>query len=107
MDTWFTTEPMVSDVLGLGLDVIGMVKQLRQRYCFNGKLYILPEWIRRNEYDRHSYGELFHLLCDGVQDMDLTTVLQGLVALFSDFCWESCVIQINWKFLKNRLITPR
>ena len=30
MDTWFTTEPMIASVLELGLDVIGMVKQLKQ-----------------------------------------------------------------------------
>ena len=32
MDTWFTTEPMIRSVLDTGLDVIGMVKQLKQRY---------------------------------------------------------------------------
>ena len=29
MDTWFTTEPMVKSILCRGLDVIGMVKQLK------------------------------------------------------------------------------
>ena len=43
MDTWFTTEPMIQSILELGLDVIGMVKQLKQRYYFNGKAYTLPE----------------------------------------------------------------
>ena len=32
MDTWFTTEPMIKSILSKGLDVIGMVKQLNQRY---------------------------------------------------------------------------
>ena len=32
MDTWFTTEPMIRSVMDTGLDVIGMVKQLKQRY---------------------------------------------------------------------------
>ena len=32
MDTWFTTEPMMRKILELGLDVIGMLKQLKQRY---------------------------------------------------------------------------
>ncbi len=32
MDTWFTTEPFIQKIKALGLDVIGMVKQLRQRY---------------------------------------------------------------------------
>lgn len=37
MDTWFTTEPMIHSILELGLDVIGMVKQLNQRYRFMAK----------------------------------------------------------------------
>ena len=188
MDTWFTTEPMIQSVMALGLNVIGMVKQLKQRYCFNGKEYTLPElqkfvryngesnifgslyvttkngisvkivfvrnrnkkseclyilstdtmvsdseivriygnrwsiecffktsksflklgtefqcrsynamishttivfvryilleWIRRNENDEHSYGELFFMFCDDIQDMDLTNALQSLMALF-------------------------
>lgn len=188
MDTWFTTEPMIQSILDLGLDVIGMVKQLKQRYYFNGKEYTLPElqkfvryngasnifgslyvttkngipvkivfvrnrnkkseylyilstdtmlsdseivriygnrwsiecffktsksllklgtefqcrsysamvshttivfvryilleWIRRNESDERSYGELFYMFCDDIQDMDLTNALQSLMALF-------------------------
>ena len=38
MDTWFTTEPFIQKINELGLDVIGMVKQLRQRYKYNGRL---------------------------------------------------------------------
>lgn len=188
MDTWFTTEPMIQSVLELGLDVIGMVKQLKQRYYYNGKAYtlhelkkfvrytgptntfgslhvttkngihvkivfvrnrnkkseclyilstdmslsdseivriygnrwsiecffkatksflklgtefqcrnynamishttivftryILLEWMRRNANDERSYGELFYMLCDDISDMDLTTALQSLMALF-------------------------
>ena len=35
MDTWFTTEPMIQSILELGLDVIGMVKQLKQTSTLN------------------------------------------------------------------------
>lgn len=190
MDTWFTTEPMIQSILELGLDVIGMVKQLKQRYCYHGRLYTLPElqklvnyngalnifgslhvttkngypvkivfvrnrnkkseclyilstdtslsdseivriygnrwsiecffkasksfmklgtefqcrsysamvshttivfvryilleWIRRNQNDTHSYGELFFMLCDDIQDMDITNALQSLMTLFVD-----------------------
>lgn len=190
MDTWFTTEPMIQSIMNLGLDVIGMVKQLKQRYHFNGKMYTLPElqkfvdyngtanifgslrvttkngipvkivfvrnrnkkseclsilstditlsdseivriygnrwsiecffkasksflklgsefqcrsysvmvshttivfvryilleWIRRNQNDERSYGELFYMFCDDIQDMDLTNALQSLMALFVD-----------------------
>ena len=190
MDTWFTTEPMIQSIIDIGLDVIGMVKQLKQRYRFNGKMYTLPElqkfvdyngaanifgslrvttkngipvkivfvrnrnkkseclyilssditlpdseivrvygnrwsiecffkaaksfmklgsefqcrsysamvshttivfvryilleWIRRNQNDERSYGELFYMFCDDIQDMDLTNALQSLMALFVD-----------------------
>ena len=188
MDTWFTTEPMIKEILNLGLDVIGMVKQLKQRYTYQSKLYtlnqlekyvefnnaknifgslivttktgipvkivfvrnrnkkseclyilstdcsladeeivriygnrwsiecffkssksflklgtefqsqdygamvchttivftryIILEWIRRNQNDQKTYGELFFMFCDDVRDMDLTTALQSLMALF-------------------------
>lgn len=190
MDTWFTTEPMLLSVLAEGLDVIGMVKQLKQRYVYRGQSYTLPElrkfvrfegarnifgslcattkkgipvkivfvrnrnkkseslyllstdcslsdaeivriygnrwaiecffkasksflklgtefqsrsydamvshttivftryiileWIRRNRNDQKTYGELFFMFCDDIQDMDLTTALQGLMSLFTD-----------------------
>ncbi len=44
--------------------------------------YTLLEWIRRNENDQKTYGELFFMLCDDIQDMDLTTALKSLMALF-------------------------
>ena len=190
MDTWFTTEPMIGAILNTGLDVIGMVKQLKQRYTYNGKQYklqelkkfvcfdgarnifgslivttktgipvkivfvrnrnkkseclyilstdtslsnseivriygnrwsiecffkssksflklgtefqshnygamvshttivftryIILEWIRRNQNDQKTYGELFYMFCDDIQDMDLTNALQSLMALFVD-----------------------
>ena len=43
MDTWFTTEPFIKSIRDLGLDVIGMVKQLKQRYMFHGKAYTLEQ----------------------------------------------------------------
>ena len=188
MDTWFTTEPMIRSVMDTGLDVIGMVKQLKQRYTYKGKKYtlhelkrmvrfegarnifgslvvttktgipvkivfvrnrnkkseclyllstdvslsdteivriygnrwsiecffrssksflklgtefqshnygamlshttivftryIILEWIRRKQNDQKTYGELFFMFCDDIQDMDLTSALQSLMALF-------------------------
>lgn len=55
MDIWFTTEPMLKNIL---------------------------EWIRRNQNDQKSYGELFFMYCEDIQDMDLTNALQSLMALF-------------------------
>ena len=188
MDSWFTTEPMLEKLLETGVDAIGMVKQLKQRYYYQGRAYTLPqlrrfvrfgsgrdifgsvivttkkgipvrivivrnrnrkseclyllstdcslsdaeivriygnrwsiecffkasksllklgtefqgrtydamvshtaivftrytilEWIRRNENDQKTYGELFFMFCEDIQDMDLTDALQSLMALF-------------------------
>lgn len=43
MDTWFTNEPMIKAVLKEGLDVIGMVKQLKQLYNYKGQYCRLEE----------------------------------------------------------------
>lgn len=189
MDTWYTTEPLIKSILEEGIDVIGMVKQLKQKYLYEGKEYTLPqlkklihhnchnvikgsiivrtkvenipvkivfvqnrnnkseclyllstdcslseneivriygnrwsievffkasksffklgtefqsrsydamlshttivftryillEWIRRNENDHKTYGELFYMFCEDIQDMDFETALQSLMALF-------------------------
>lgn len=37
MDTWFTNEPLISSILELGLEVIGMVKRGKQLYFYNGE----------------------------------------------------------------------
>lgn len=60
MDTWFTTEPMIKSILSRGLDVIGMVKQLKQRYIYNGKAYTLPQLQKlvRFEGARNIFGSL-------------------------------------------------
>lgn len=43
MDTWFTIEPMITEILKTDINVIGMVKQLKQRYIYNRKQYKLLE----------------------------------------------------------------
>jgi hypothetical protein len=190
MDTWFTHEPMIQEILREGLDVIGMVKQLKQRYTYKGGSYTLPElrtlmpkhmrsnilgsviaqtkngitvklvfvknrnnkkewltvlstdlslseeeiiriygnrwsievffksiksfmklgtefqgrsydmmishttivytryiileWLRRNENDQKTFGELFFMFCEDIQDMEFTTALQSLMGLFAE-----------------------
>lgn len=32
MDTWFTQQPLIKSIVDQGLDVIGMVKDTKQRY---------------------------------------------------------------------------
>ena len=46
--------------------------------------YIILEWTRRNQNDQKTYGELFFMFCDDIQDMDLTNALQGLMSLFTN-----------------------
>lgn len=43
MDSWFTTEPFIQKLSTLGLDVIGRIKNVKQRYLYNGKRYTLPQ----------------------------------------------------------------
>ena len=44
--------------------------------------YIILEWLRRNQNDEKTYGELFFMYCEDIQDMDLTNALRSLMALF-------------------------
>lgn len=41
--------------------------------------YILLEWERRHNQDSRSFGELFFLLCDEIQDLDYETALRQLM----------------------------
>ncbi|WP_445506432.1 IS4 family transposase [Niallia sp. 03190] len=43
MDTWFTHAPLIESITEKGLFVIGMVKQMKQRYCSNDKLLKLED----------------------------------------------------------------
>lgn len=43
MDTWFTNEPFIIRVLEQGLDVIGMLKDTKQFYYYNGNKYNLKQ----------------------------------------------------------------
>lgn len=43
MDSWFTNEPMLKSMLAQQLDVIGMVKDMKQKYELNGVWYSLTE----------------------------------------------------------------
>lgn len=43
MDTWFTQQPLIRSIVDIGLDVIGMVKDTKQRYMVNGRRLSLKE----------------------------------------------------------------
>lgn len=46
MDSWFTMPPLVKAIVEQGLDVIGMVKETKQRYKVNEKLVSLKQLYR-------------------------------------------------------------
>ncbi|WP_058306276.1 IS4 family transposase [Gracilibacillus massiliensis] len=46
MDSWFTYQPLVKEIKEQGLDVIGMVKNLKQRYLVNGQRVSLKDLYR-------------------------------------------------------------
>src|SRR4051812_38594658 len=46
MDTWFTQQPLIKNIKEQGLDVIGMVKNLKQRYLVDGDRLSLKELYR-------------------------------------------------------------
>jgi len=195
MDHWFTHEPMIKSCLAEGIDVIGMVKQMKQKYTYKGKKYelkelrtllpkcrngniigsvivktktgisvklvyvknrnkkhdwlvilstdcslsneeivrtygnrwsievffkstksfmkignefqgrsydmmishttivftryIMIEWLRREEKDQKTLGELFFRFCEDIQDMDLATALQNLMSLVVELTGEA------------------
>jgi hypothetical protein len=207
MDSWFTHEPLIKSCLNEGIDVIGMVKQMKQKYSFQGKRYdlkelrnllpkcrkgniigsmlvstksnilvklvyvknrnkkrnwlvilstdcslsneeivriygnrwsievffksaksllklgsefqgrsydmmiayttivmtrfILTEWLRREENDQKTFGELFFICCDDIQDMDLITALQNLINFVLD--WANEVKSVSVNMVKNQL----
>ncbi|MEG2354195.1 MAG: transposase, partial [Clostridium sp.] len=67
---------MGTEFQGRSYDVI--ISHTTLVYC----RYILLEGIKRQENDMNTFGELFLMYYDDIQDMDLTTALQSLMALF-------------------------
>lgn len=47
MDTWFTHNPLIQEICKNGLHVIGMVKQLKQRYLYQNRQLTLAELFQR------------------------------------------------------------
>jgi len=64
--------------------------------------YIVLEWLRRNEHDDKALGGIFYLYSDDIRDMDFTTALQSLMALFMD-CLKTGSIEYE-KEIKSQLL---
>ena len=43
MDSWFTQAPLLRELMAKGLHVIGMIKDMKQRYILDGKPFTLKE----------------------------------------------------------------
>ena len=43
MDSWYANEPLLHELVEEGIDVIGMLKNGRQKYCYKGENYTLKE----------------------------------------------------------------
>lgn len=61
MDTWFTTEPFIVRVLAEGLDVIGMLKDLKQFYYYKGKKYNLKQLGKLVSFSKP--GNILYSIC--------------------------------------------
>ena len=46
--------------------------------------FIILEWIRREDNDPRTMGELFFLVYDGVKDIELSEALKRLMSIFAD-----------------------
>lgn len=60
MDTWFTNEPFIKEVIGEGIDVIGMLKDNKQRYLYKGKQYSLKQLAKFVDFNtpRNIFGSV-------------------------------------------------
>jgi hypothetical protein len=69
MDTWFTEEPLIKNILEQGLDVIGMAKRgPKRQYWFNGKKYTLDQLMskcNRNKKSSSIIGSLHVTMTSG------------------------------------------
>lgn len=52
MNTWFTNEPFINNILGEGLDVIGMLKDNKQLYNYQGRFYNLKALSKLVAFNR-------------------------------------------------------
>lgn len=46
MDSWFTLPPLIQAITEQGLNVIGMVKNTKQRYTAGGQVVLLKQLYR-------------------------------------------------------------
>lgn len=79
MDTWFTQQPLIKSIKEQGLDVIGMVKNLKQRYLMGGQ--------------RVSLDQLYHLAKPTTEKKDI---------LRSIYTTQANGVHVKVVFVRNR-----
>ena len=79
MDTWFTNEPFIANILAEGLDVIGMLKDNKQYYIYNGKKYNLKQLGKLVSFSKP--GDILYSICakTGKQNIDKTGLIRDLL----------------------------
>lgn len=63
MDSWFTLPPLVQAITEQGLDVIGMVKETKQRYLVNGQVSTLKQLYQLAQPVQGKKGILRSIRC--------------------------------------------
>ena len=63
--------------------------------------YIILEWLRREENDTKTFGELFFRYCEDIQDMDYVKALQSLMGLFVEHI--ETAVEDSKNMIKNQL----
>ena len=79
MDTWFTNEPFIANILAEGLDVIGMLKDNKQYYTYNEKKYNLKQLGKLASFSKP--GDILYSICakTGKQNIDKTGLIRDLL----------------------------
>lgn len=75
MDTWFTEEPLIKDIMALGLGVIGMVKRTpKRKYTFKGKVYTLHQLITHCSQNKNKNAILGSIIVKMKEDTAIKMV---------------------------------
>ena len=97
MDTWFTNEPFIANILAEGLDVIGMLKDNKQYYIYKGKKYNLKQLGKLVSFQKP--GDILFSICvkTGKQNIPVKLVFvrnrnkrSEYIVLLSTDCTLSC-----------------
>lgn len=54
--------------------------------------FIILEWLRRKANDQKTMGEIFFVCCEDIQDIELSTALASIVALFNEGIRRGAVV---------------